>query len=85
MDITSPTLLKVKAALFLTLGVLAGALVLAPDFEWRKALLLALCVWAFSRAYYFCFYVLHHYVDAQYKYAGLWSALRFLCSRKRPK
>ncbi len=82
MDITSPTLLKGKAALFIVLGLMAGALVIAPEFDWRKAVLLALCIWAFCRAYYFCFYVLQHYVDRQYQYAGLWSAVRYLWNKK---
>ena len=36
------------------------------------ALFLALTIWAFCRAYYFAFYVIEHYVDPGFKYAGLW-------------
>ncbi|MGC4013171.1 MAG: hypothetical protein QM755_01445 [Luteolibacter sp.] len=62
MDITSPFLLKLKGALFAFLGLLAGAVLLAPIFSWQALGLFLIAVWAFCRAYYFCFYVLHHYV-----------------------
>ncbi len=82
--ITSPRVLKVKALLFVVLGLFAGGLVLAPHFSWRDLGLLAITVWAFCRAYYFCFYVLEHYADPSFRYAGLWSALRHvLWSRRR--
>ena len=60
MDITSPKILKLKGALFLFLGILSGVLLLAPVISWRGLGLIALCIWAFCRAYYFCFYVMHH-------------------------
>jgi hypothetical protein len=83
MDITSPALLKIKGALFVGLGLLSGALLLLPAFSWRALALLCVCVWAFSRAYYFCFYVLQHYVDPSFRYAGLWDALKYLLKGKR--
>jgi hypothetical protein len=45
--------------------------------------LTALAVWAFSRFYYFAFYVIEHYVDPGYKFAGLGSFVVYLF-RKRP-
>lgn len=74
MDITSPRLLKIKGVLFLVLGALsAGLLVwtIWPAFNWRVAALLAISVWAFCRAYYFCFYVMEHYAEPGFRYAGL--------------
>ena len=38
--------------------------------------LLLLAIWAFCRAYYFLFYVIQHYLDPRYRYAGLWHFLR---------
>jgi len=84
MDIQSPTLLKVKGGLFLFLGMFSGALLLLPQFSWQSLALLVLTIWSFCRAYYFCFYVLQHYVDPRFRYAGLGSALRFLIQRRRP-
>ncbi len=89
MDITSPTLLKLKGILFFFLGLLCAGLLLMfvqPLVSWKVVALLLLCVWAFCRAYYFCFYVLHHYVDGRYRYAGMWDL--FLCAtglKKKPK
>ena len=83
MDITSPKILKIKAALFLVIGGLAGGLLLAPEFSWRSLALLALTIWAFCRAYYFCFYVLQYYADPSFRYAGLWSALQHLFKTRK--
>lgn len=85
MDITSPRILKLKAALFLVLGGLSGALLLAPFFSWRSLGLLVLTVWAFCRAYYFGFYVLEHYADPGFRYSGIWNLLCYLLGRDRRK
>lgn len=82
MDITSPKILKLKALLFLVLGSLSAWLLLAPVFEFRRLLLLGLTVWAFCRAYYFCFYVLHHYADPSFRYAGLTSVIQYLLGKR---
>jgi len=84
MDITSPFLLKLKGALFAFLGLLAGAVLLAPVFSWQALGLFVVSVWAFCRAYYFCFYVLHHYVDPSFRYAGLMDLVKGMMKRKEP-
>ena len=81
-DIRSPRLLYLKGGLFLGLGSLASALLLAEAPSVRVALLLAIAVWAFARAYYFAFYVIEHYIDGGYKFAGLLSFLQYLLRRK---
>jgi hypothetical protein len=58
-------------------------LLLAEAFSWRIALLLAIAVWCFARAYYFAFYVVEHYIDPGYKFAGLIDFLRYLMRKKR--
>ena len=74
--------IKVKGALFLFLGLLAGGLLLAERVSWIDAVLLLICVWAFCRAYYFAFYVIEHYVDPGYKFSGLGSFVRYLWRRR---
>lgn len=74
-DIRSPRLLKLKGLLFGVLAALAAAGVLIEPVRWRRAVFLVLCLWAACRAYYFLFYVLHHYAGAG-PYAGLWDAWR---------
>lgn len=86
MDIKSPFLLKLKGSLFLVLGLFSAGLLLwltAPVFSWQIPVLLALAIWAFCRAYYFCFYVMEKYADPDFKYAGLWDLFRHLCGWKR--
>ncbi|HZE98996.1 MAG TPA: hypothetical protein VE981_18465 [Planctomycetota bacterium] len=82
-DLKNPKLIVAKGFLFLLLGFLSSAalLVLHPDV--RVALLLACSIWAFSRFYYFAFYVIERYVDPGYKFAGLTSfAVHLLRGRK---
>ena len=71
MDITNPKLLKLKGVLFLILGVLSSALLIAIAADWRVVPLLAISVWAFARFYSFAFYVLEHYADREFRYSGL--------------
>ena len=81
-DLKDPRLMWLKATLFLLIGVMAGAGVLVERFEWRTLLLLLLCVWAFCRAYYFAFYVVEHYIDSTYKFAGLLSILQYILQKR---
>ncbi len=83
MDITSPSLLKLKGALFAFLGLLSATLLLLPSFSWRNLVLFVISVWAFCRTYYFCFYVMRHYVDPNFRYSGLIDLLKHLAKRKK--
>jgi hypothetical protein len=82
-DITSPRLLYIKGLLFLAGGILASAGILIELPSLKVALLLAVAVWCFARAYYFAFYVVQHYVDPTYHFAGLVDFARYLLRRKR--
>jgi hypothetical protein len=48
-------------------------------------LLLLLTVWAFCRFYYFAFYVIEHYVDSTYRFAGLLSFLQYAIHKRRER
>jgi hypothetical protein len=82
-DIRSPFLLCLKGFLFLALGCMAATILLLEHPGLKVAFLLGLAVWAFARAYYFAFYVVEHYIDREYKFAGLWSLARYLLRRGR--
>lgn len=77
-DLKDPFWIKLKAALFLCLGLFASGLVLAELPSVRIGVLLAIAVWAFCRAYYFAFYVIEKYVDASFRFSGLGSAIKYL-------
>jgi hypothetical protein len=81
-DIRSPWLLYSKAGLFVVIGVMASALLLVEHPSFKVAFLLALAIWSFARAYYFAFYVIEHYVDRSYRFAGLWSFTKYLIGRR---
>lgn len=80
-DIRSPRLLYVKGLLFVVLGMTASGLLLAERPDLKSSCLLAIAIWAFARAYYFAFYVIEHYVDPTFRFAGLWSFIRYALTR----
>lgn len=82
-DIKSPTLLYLKGAMFLGIGLLSAGGILLEHPSWKVAILLGLAIWGFARAYYFAFYVIQHYVDPQYKFAGLIDFLKYCLGWKR--
>jgi hypothetical protein len=81
-DINNPRLLYLKGMLFLLGGLLAGAMLVLERPTLKVALLLLLTVWCFARAYYFAFYVVQHYVDPGYRFAGLLDFARYVLRRR---
>jgi hypothetical protein len=82
MDIKSTKLLYLKAGLFVLSGLLAAAGILLEAPSLRVAVLLAVAIWCFARAYYFAFYVIEHYIDPGYRFAGLWSFVTYMLRRR---
>jgi len=70
-----------KAILFLVIGGTSATLLFAQNAKLQTAVLLALVVWSFCRAYYFAFYVIEHYIDRNFRFAGLFAFAKYL--RKR--
>jgi hypothetical protein len=83
MDIRNHKLLYLKGGLFGLAGLLASAGILQAAPSLRVAALLAVAIWCFARAYYFAFYVIEHYVDPGYKFAGIWSFLCYAMRRRQ--
>ena len=81
-DLTNPRWIKLKGILFLLVGLLASAILLLDHLEIKTAILLTLSIWCFCRFYYFAFYVIEHYVDPDYRFAGLFSFALYLASHK---
>ncbi len=81
-DLSDPRIIKFKGILFLLLSGLSSFLLLWPEFSFRNLVLLAITIWSFCRLYYFAFYVIQHYVDPHYRFAGLWSFAKYLLRRK---
>jgi hypothetical protein len=82
-DLTNPRWIKLKGLLFLLIGFLSAGLLIAEHPDVRTIILLALAVWSFCRFYYFAFYVIEHYVDPSYKFAGLIAFGRYLFRNER--
>ena len=81
-DLTNHRVIKLKGFLFLFLGLLSSVLLLAPALTIRNVALLVIAIWSFCRFYYFAFYVIEHYVDPSFRFAGLGSFFAYLLKRK---
>ncbi len=81
-DLTTPSLMFLKAGLLLLIGIVSAAVLFAAAPTLTTALLLALCIWSFARVYYFAFYVVERYVDPSFRFSGLTSALLWLVRRR---
>ena len=81
-DLRSKTAIYLKAVLFLVIGVTSSGLLFAQNFSMQTAILIALVIWSFCRAYYFAFYVIEHYVDSTFRFAGLFAFVKYLLKRR---
>ena len=81
-DLRNKSAIYLKAVLFLLIGATSATLLLAANFSLGNFLLLGLVIWSFCRVYYFAFYVIEHYVDSSYRFAGLFSFAKYLLRRK---
>ena len=81
-DLKNSRLIYLKGFLFLLGTILAAGILLLDHFSWKTAGLLALTIWCSARFYYFLFYVIQHYVDDQYRFAGIWSFIVYLLRRR---
>jgi ABC-type polysaccharide transport system permease subunit len=85
-NLTSKPWIIAKGLLFALLAAIAGTeVIFAETDRWQRGLLLAVCVWAACRFYYFLFHVLHAYVDPALPSAGVVDLLRHLLARRRRK
>ncbi|KAA5538924.1 hypothetical protein FYK55_26165 [Roseiconus nitratireducens] len=77
-------LIWLKGGLFALLGILSAGLLMAELPDLRSISLFVLSIWAFCRAYYFAFYVIEHYVDPGYRFAGLLDFFRYAVLGESP-
>lgn len=82
-DLRSSRLIIAKGILFLLMGLMSAGLLILDHPDLKTVVLILICVWSFCRFYYFAFYVIQHYVDEQYRFAGLMSFVGYLWRRNR--
>jgi len=80
-DLKSKKLIHLKGWLFLMLGFISAATLIAECYNYKVVLMLAICVWSFCRFYYYAFYVIEKYVDPGYKFSGLISCVQYIIKR----
>lgn len=81
-DLKDPRAIYFKGLLFLIGGLASAGLLLCYSPSLKVAALLAISIWCFARFYYFAFYVIQHYVDGDYRFAGLCSFLAYAFRRR---
>jgi len=81
-DLKDARWMYLKAVLFLVAGVAACVGILLESPSLRMAAMLGIAIWSFCRLYYFCFYVIEKYIDPTFKFAGLFSVVRYLLRRR---
>ena len=79
-----PSIVYAKGALFVFGGAMASALILAERPTIKVALLLAIAVWCFARAYYFAFYVDPALRRSKLQVCGAW-VVCFLLAAETPR
>jgi hypothetical protein len=82
-NLNDSRLMWMKAWMFLLIGTITFTLLIMEHPGVRTGLLLSLMIWAFCRAYYFAFYVIEHYVDGEFRYAGLIDFVKCRLMRRR--
>lgn len=82
-DLVNPKWMCLKAIGFVLIAFLCALGLMLRSMRIETAVLILLMVWASARAYYFCFYVIERYINPEFKYAGLSSALAFLLNSDR--
>ena len=84
-DLRHPRWMFLKAGLLLGIGGLSFALLLVEERLWPRVALQLAMIWGFCRAYYFAFYVIEHYIDGAYRFAGLLDFAKYLARGRRAK
>jgi len=81
-DLTNPRWIYFKGFLFLLGAILSCGLILYEFWNPRLIVLVGIAIWCSARFYYFAFYVIEHYVDSDYQFAGLGSFVKYLFRRR---
>jgi len=82
-DLKSKKLIYLKAILFIIILFLSVILNIIEDRVFFRVFSLVLAIWSSARLYYFAFYVIEHYVDADFKFSGIFDFLVYLFRRKK--
>ncbi len=81
-ELIDPRLMYLKAWLLLLAGCGAATLLVMESPSLKTAVLIGIVAWAFSRLYYFMFYVIEKYIDPSFRFAGAGGAVRYVLARR---
>jgi hypothetical protein len=72
----------IKGSLMLLSGLMAAGMLFAQNQSLLTGFLLGCVIFGFCRFYYFLFYVIQNYVDPDFRYSGVFDALKHLFRKK---
>ena len=84
-DLKNPKVIYFKACLFLISGTVAASTLIVQNPTLTTAFLVAITIWSFCRLYYFIFYVIEHYVDANQRFSGIIPFVVYLLKSRQNK
>lgn len=84
-DLKKPLLIHLKGWLFLLILTVAAGLLIFQLPHWRTVGLVTLVIWGSARFYYYLFYVIEKYIDPDYKFSGVLSAVQYLLRSRDDK
>lgn len=82
-DLIKPKWMYLKAIGFVLIAFLCAIGLLLRSMSFETGVLILLLMWASARAYYFCFYVIERYIDPEFRYSGIGSALGYMFGSRR--
>ena len=83
-DLTDPRWMYLKAGLFFVIILMCAGLIWLESPRLQTVVLVLLMIWAAARLYYFMFYVIEKYIDADYRFSGLLDFIKYQVIRRRP-
>jgi hypothetical protein len=81
-DLKNPFFIHLKGILFFFLIVLSGLYLFLSLPKFEIFIFILVLIWSSSRFYYYLFYVIEKYIDPNYKFSGIYSALKYFLVNK---
>ncbi|MFT7632083.1 MAG: hypothetical protein ACI87E_003132 [Mariniblastus sp.] len=82
-DLKNPRWIYFKGGLFLLAGCVSVLLLWLDHPSLKAIVLTSIAVWCFCRFYYFAFYVIEHYVDSDFRFAGLVDFAKYIFKQRK--
>ncbi|MFT7515011.1 MAG: hypothetical protein ACI9QL_004237 [Candidatus Omnitrophota bacterium] len=80
-DDVSKRMILLKGFLFLVILMTARSVLLVQASSLQRVFLLGVVIWSSARLYYFMFYVIEKYVDANFRFSSVYAFICYLLKK----